>query len=217
MFFPPCLYLLTFKRSSSLMKKAERSKLNDTLRKDERWAAQKNKMSKYGTKLEEQVNGIGDYNSRHTGNAGITDNQTTTLSDAEAKIEAQQKRKRDVQYFDLSPSMDVKKRKVDEERLEVESPESRKNRMRDLYYAGLASSMSPEQSAGAEIQVENDEDQRKQRKDLQSPALSTLDNQSFDNDKLRPDIDFHNEGPRRHQIRYKTFRMLSGNHADIEH
>lgn len=214
MFFSLCLYLLTFKRLSSLIKNGELSNNKGTRRRNERRARQ-NKMSNYGTALEEQVIGIGDYKSKHTGSAEVPDDQTTTLSDDEAVIEAQQKRKRDVQYSDMFPNIDVKKRKVDEERLEVESPESRKNRMRDLYYAGLASSMGSEQSEGAEIQVENDEDQEKRQDDPQPPALPTIHDEGLDNDEVQADnsrsqlwIDFDYEalgkGKRhREQMRYK--------------
>ncbi|KAJ8060082.1 hypothetical protein OCU04_011692 [Sclerotinia nivalis] len=140
---------------------------------------QKQQTFNYGETLKEQVQaGEGGNLSNHTDHAGITNSQQKIISNPfeyqatedaaasgdEADNEAQQKRKRDIQYSGLSPDMDAKKRKSGEDKLKVESQEARNKRTRDLYYAGLIPSMDVEKSDGAELQVENHEDQNKYKR-----------------------------------------------------
>lgn len=110
------------------------------------------------------------------------------IADADdgADIEVQQKRKRDVQYFDHSPRTSVKKRKSGKGGLAVESEQARKQRLRDLYYSGLIPSMedatSLEKADAAKLQVEDKRGQDTQKGNSQySGPMILKDEKSIDN------------------------------------
>ncbi|KAF7866885.1 hypothetical protein EAF04_005726 [Stromatinia cepivora] len=166
-----------FDQKTRALERASKRREDQKIREEQK--EQKQHLFSYGKTLKGQVQaGEGGNLSNHTDHAGITNNQQETTSNPfehqatedaaasgdEADIETQQKRKRDVQYFGLSPDMDAKKRKSGEDKLEVESQEARNKRMRDLYYAGLIPSMDVERSDGAELQFENHEDQNKYKR-----------------------------------------------------
>ncbi|CAD6450193.1 85bf5719-38e4-48bf-a07d-174dc0cd94c2 [Sclerotinia trifoliorum] len=126
----------------------------------------------HGEILKEQVQAGEDSNlSNHTDHVEIANSQQETIinsleyqatGDAAASFdktdnESHQKTKRKDHYSRLYPDMDDKKRKSGEDKLEVESQEALNKRTRDLYYAGLIPSM------GAELQIENHEDQNKHK------------------------------------------------------
>ncbi|KAF5869272.1 uncharacterized protein Bfra_011080 [Botrytis fragariae] len=161
--------------------------------------------------------------SNHTGRTEVTNNQqemiSTSLGDRamgdvtdaydEADIEVQQKRKRDVQYFDHSPRTSAKKRKSGENKLAVESEQARNQRLRDLYYSGLIPSMEDamglEKADAATLKVDNKRDQDKRKANSQYTDLMTLKDEISSNNKPQAessgrkawiDIDFEAQGKR---------------------
>ncbi|KAF7882758.1 uncharacterized protein EAF02_006121 [Botrytis sinoallii] len=176
---------------------------------------QKNTNNRKSSK-EENQDGDGVDLLNHTGRAEVTNNQQEVIStslgdqvmgditdaDDEADIEVQQKRKRDVQYFDYAPCKPAKKRKSSENKLAGESEQARNQRLRDLYYSGLIASMEDvtglEKADAAKLQVENkrDQDTRKGNSQYSDPMI-LKDEMSSNNKpqtenserKIRVDID----------------------------
>ncbi|KAF7932446.1 uncharacterized protein EAE98_003745 [Botrytis deweyae] len=199
------------------LRKFEPSARNQEGRRTRGEGQQKNPNNRKSSKEENQDgDGDGVDLSNYTGRAEVTNNQQEVIStslgdqvmgditdaDDEADIEVQQKRKRDVQYFDYAPRKPAKKRKPSENKLDGESKQARNQRLRDLYYSGLIASMEDvtglEKADAAKLHVENkrDQDTRKGSSQYSDPMI-LKDEMSSNNKpqtenserKIRIDID----------------------------
>ncbi|TGO67768.1 hypothetical protein BOTNAR_0036g00450 [Botryotinia narcissicola] len=189
-------------RFDELLRKFERESKNRE-EKGVREAQKQTKLNDRKSFKEENQDGDGADLSNHTSRADVTNNQqegfSTSLGDQlmgnirnandKADIDVQQKRKRDVQYFDHSPRTSVKKMKSGENKLAVESEQARNQRLRDLYYSGLIPSIKDatvlEKADAAKLQVEDNrgQDTRKSNPQYSNPMISK-DEKSSD-DKLQ--------------------------------
>ncbi|TGO35750.1 hypothetical protein BHYA_0147g00150 [Botrytis hyacinthi] len=171
-----------------------------------REAQQQTEPNDHNSLKEQNQDGDGADLSKHTGRAEVTNNQqelistilddqamkSTTDANDEADIKLQQKRKRDVQYFDHSPRTSVKKIKSGKGELAVESgqavenKQTRNQRLRDLYYSGLIPSIEDvmvlEKAGATKLQVEDKrgQDTRKGSSQYSNP-LTLKDGKSGNN------------------------------------
>ncbi|TGO15526.1 hypothetical protein BTUL_0039g00430 [Botrytis tulipae] len=186
------------RKFDELLRKFERaSKIREE--KGVREAQKQTKLNDRKSSKEENQDGDGADLSNHTSRADVTNNQQEGIStlrgdqvmgnitnaDDKADIEVQQKRKRDVQYFDHSPRTSVKKIKSGENKLAVESKQARNQRLRDLYYSGLIPSMEDatvlEKADAAKLQVEDKRGQDTQKGSPQySESMMLKDEKSSD-------------------------------------